>query len=137
MIILDTNVISAMMRQPDTQLIHWLDQQPLESLWTTSICVYEIEYGLRSLPAGKRRKGLEKAFQEALDEDLQGRVLDFDRAAAVAAAKISTLLRKVGRTIEVYDTMIAGIVASRRGTIATRNVKHFELAEILVVNPWE
>ena len=137
MIVLDSNIISAMMRLRDDQLVDWLDAQPLESLWTTSVCVYEIEFGLRVLPAGKRRTLLQIAFNQALRTDLGGRVLDFDGAAASQAASIAAQLRSVGRPVEVRDAMIAGIVAAHGATLATRNTKHFADSRIRLVNPWE
>lgn len=137
MIVLDSNVISALMNLPDSSVIHWLDAQPLQSLWTTSICVYEIEYGLNSLPSGRRRNGLKKDFDRALQVDLQGRILDFDAEAARAAGHISAELRRIGRPIDVRDAMIAGIVSSRRATLATRNIKHFAETQIRIVNPWD
>jgi len=137
MIVLDSNVISALMRQPEQALIEWLNAQPPESLWTTSICVYEIEFGLQSLPKGKRRKGLQSDFERAMEEDLEGRILNFDGQAAQHAAAISAHLRSIGRPIDVRDAMIAGIVLSRHATLATRNLKHFADTGVKLVNPWE
>jgi len=137
MIVLDSNVISALMRSPEPELIRWLDLQPAQSLWTTSVCVYEIEYGIQALPRGKRRQKLQEDFERALQEDLGDRVLDFDAAAARRAASISAALRQLGRPIDVRDAMIAGAVASRNATLATRNTRHFADTSISVVNPWK
>lgn len=137
MIVLDSNVISAMMRQPDKLLIAWLDTQPQQSLWTTSISVYEIEYGLQALLKGKRRQGLQKDFERAMQEDLEGRILDFDHLAAKQAAAISAHLRSIGRPIDVRDAMIAGISLSRNATLVTRNVKHFDQTGVNLINPWD
>lgn len=137
MMVLDSNMISAIMRQPDKLLIAWLDTQPQQSLWTTSICVYEIEYGLQALPKGKRRQGLQKDFARAMQDDLEGRILDFDLPAAQCAAAISAHLRSIGRPIDVRDAMIAGITLSRNATLVTRNVKHFAQTGVTIINPWE
>jgi predicted nucleic acid-binding protein len=138
MIVLDTNVISALMRAtPDPTVVSWLDAQPAESVWTTSVCVFEIEYGLRILPDGKRRQALERTFAQALQEDLGGRVLGFDVAAARQAATIAAKLRAAGRAVHSRDVQIAGTVAARRGTLATRNTKHFAETGITLINPWD
>ncbi|MSP80978.1 MAG: PIN domain-containing protein, partial [Rhodospirillales bacterium] len=127
MILLDTNVISALMRrESDPAVVGWLDRLPAESVWITSITIFEVRFGLDLLAAGRRRRQLEEAFVKALAEDFENRVLAFDRAAAEAAAGIAARERRAGRTIEIRDVQIAGIAAARRATLATRNVRHFE-----------
>lgn len=137
MIVLDSNVISAFMRSPDAALVRWLDSQPDRSLWTTSICIYEIEFGIQSLPRGRRRQELQDDFNQMLHLELGNRVLLFDAAAAKQAATISADLRMLGRTIDVRDAMIAGTVVARNATLATRNTKHFADTPVAIVNPWE
>ena len=138
MIILDTNVLSALMRKaPDPPVINWLDQQPAESIWITSITLFEARLGLALLPKGRRRSALESAFDLLLVEDLEGRILDFDRPAAEAAAALAAERQRQGRTVDIRDTQIAGVVLARRATFATRNVKHFSDLGADVVNPWE
>ena len=137
MIILDTNVISAVMKAaPDVAVVAWLDRQPVGSVWTTSITVFEIEYGLGRLPQGKRRESLAEAFAAMLREDLGGRVLPFDTQAAVAAGAVAAAIREQGRTVDVRDVQIAGIARVRQAPVATRNVRDFELA-CEVRNPWQ
>lgn len=126
-----------MRREPETAVVGWMDQQPAESIWITSITLFEARYGLALLPNGRRRKALETAFEELLVEDLEGRVLDFDRPAAEAAAVLAANRQREGRVIDIRDTQIGGIVLARRATIATRNVKHFSDFGAEVVNPWE
>jgi toxin FitB len=72
-----------------------------------------------------------------LVEHLEGRVLDFDTAAADAAADLAAARQRAGRPVDVRDTLIAGIVIARRATLATRNVKHFADLSVSVVDPWE
>ena len=137
MIVLDTNVLSALMQsQPEAGVVDWLDQQPAESIWTTAINVFEIRYGLHRLAHGKRRCALEKAFTALLDEDLEGRVLVFDTAAADQAARLAGERCRAGRPVDWRDTQIAGICEARNATLATRNTRHFEGLRTPVVNPW-
>jgi len=137
-IVLDTNVLSALMRDaPDAAVVHWLDRQAADVIWTTSITVFEVRFGLQTLPVGKRRRALEAAFARVLVEDLEHRVLDFDTAAADAAGVLAATRQKRGRPIDLRDTQIAGILLSRRATLATRNVRHFADLKVPIVNPWE
>jgi predicted nucleic acid-binding protein len=136
-ILLDTNVVSALMRvEPDPIVVEWLDGQPAESVWTTAITVFEVRFGLELLTAGRRRRLLEEAFAKALEEDLEGRVLSFDPAAAQAAGRLAAERRHAGRTVEIRDVQIAGIAAARKATLATRNLRHFEGFGLTLVDPW-
>lgn len=138
MIVLDTNVLSALMREiPDRPVVEWLDRQAAESIWITSITVFEARLGLALLPKGKRRQTLESAFNSLMAEDLEGRVLDFDQSAAEAAAQLSAERQRNGQTIDIRDTQIAGIVIARRAELATRNVRHFSDVGVDVINPWD
>jgi toxin FitB len=136
-IILDTNVVSALMRPSDNPVVLvWLDKQPLVSVWTTAITIFEIHLGLLLLPNGRRRSALEQAFADFVREDLQGRVLAFDAAAADAAASLAAAYRQRGRQVDIRDIQIAGIAIARKAAVATRNAKHFDDPSIPVVNPW-
>jgi predicted nucleic acid-binding protein len=137
MIILDTNVLGALMHiAPESRVVAWLDRQPAESIWITSITLFEALFGLALLPSGRRRQTLEAAFARLLKEDLQDRVLDFDSAAATEAALLAATRRKHGRPVDMRDTQIAGITLARRATLATRNVRHFADLRISIVDPW-
>lgn len=137
MILLDTNVLSALMQHtPDPRVVQWLDNQPGESIWTSSITVFEIRTGIELLERGRRRKRLEQTFSQLLAEDLNGRVQPFDQSAALAAGSIAATRQSAGRTVEIRDVQIAGIATSRRATLATRNTRHFEETGIHLVNPW-
>ncbi len=138
MIVLDTNVLSALMQeQPEATVIAWLDRQPAESIWTTSITVFESRLGLALLPKGRRRQRLEASFDRLLEEDLEHRVLAFDTFAAVETARLAAQRQIAGRPVDMRDTQIAGIALARRATVATRNHRHFDGLAVPVVNPWE
>jgi predicted nucleic acid-binding protein len=137
-IILDTNVLSALMQaQPDVRVIDWLDRQAPESIWITSITLFESRLGLALLPEGRRRQALEAAFERLLNEHLQNRVLGFDAAAALEAAMLAAARQRAGRPVDLRDTQIAGIAAARRAIIATRNLRHFQDLSVPVINPWD
>lgn len=137
MIILDTNVLSALMRTaPEAPVLAWLDRQPAESVWITSITLFEARFGLALLPTGRRRQTLEAAFARLLKDDLENRVLDFDGAAATEAASAAAERQKAGRPVDIRDTQIAGIALARRATLATRNVRHFVDLKVTIVDPW-
>jgi len=136
-IILDTNILSALMRQaPEAAVVHWLDRQPADSVWITSVTLFEVRLGLAILPRGRRRHALESAFEQLLAEDLEDRVLAFDSAAAAESASLAAERQKAGRPVDFRDTQIAGIALSRRATLATRNTRHFQDLRVAVVNPW-
>jgi len=136
MIILDTKVLSALMRQvPDQNVVTWLDQQPRTSVWTTSVTVFEVRFGLQILAVGKRRTLLTEAFEELLARMGQ-RVLTFDVAAAREASDLMAARNKKGRPGDLRDTMIAGIALAQHATLATRNIAHFQDTSIPLVNPW-
>ena len=138
MIILDTNVLSALMRvAPEAQVVRWLDRQPAESIWITAITLFETRLGLALLPRGRRRQSLELAFDRLLAQDLEHRVLDYDGAAALESAALAAARQRAGRTVDMRDTQIAGIALARRATLATRNVRHFQDLSVTVVDPWE
>jgi hypothetical protein len=137
MIILDTNVISALMRKEvDPVVVAWLDSQPTESIWLTAVTVFEVHLGLELLAPGRRRRQLEGAFARALDEDFEGRILPFERDAARAAALLAARRQQAGRPIEIRDVQIAGIAVARRAALATRNTPHFADLGIALVDPW-
>ncbi len=138
MIILDTNVVSEIMRsRPDERIPRWLDQQPRTSIWTTSVTVFEIRFGLESMPASKRRIALMDSFESWLDEVIEQRIASYDETAARRSAELAAEKQKKGRPGELRDTMIAGIVLASHATFATRNVTHFEEIAPSLVNPWE
>ena len=137
MLVVDTNVISAMMEptgHPGAQ--RWLDAQKIGFIHTSSVTLYEIQYGLRIMPEGRRRRNLEASFTQVLRQGLSLHILDFDPDAAVAAAEINAQLRAFGRSIDIRDLMIAGIAAAHGAALATRNTRHFADTGLTLVDPW-
>jgi len=138
MIVLDTNVISELMRPaPSGRVIEWLDRQPPEVIWLTSISVLEIRFGLELLDDGARRLRLEQAFYAVLAQDLAERVLTFDAPAADHTARLAATVRRAGRSMELRDAMIAGIALRHGAKLATRNLRHFEHAGMELESPWQ
>ncbi len=136
MIILDTNVLSALMRQvPDPRVVVWLDQQPRASIWTTAITILEVRFGLQIMEAGKRRALLMEAFDGLLHK-LGHRVAPFDADAAQKAGDLMASRHRKGRPGDLRDTMIAGVALARHAALATRYTTHFADAGLALINPW-
>jgi predicted nucleic acid-binding protein len=138
MIVLDTNVVSALMLPgSNPAIVSWLDRQPASAIWITAVSLLEVRSGLFLLPDGRRKRGLLEQFDRLLSDVIANRILPFDRSAAETAASVSAKRVAVGRTIDGMDTLIAGIVVSRHATLATRNIKHFSDLGVPLINPWE
>jgi toxin FitB len=137
MFLLDTNVLSAMMRAGLVpEVAAWTSRQPAELLFTTTVCQAEILAGLAVMPEGRRRSDLQVAARAMFLEDFDGRVLPFDIAAAVAYADLFALRRRAGRSTATVDLMIASIARCNGASVVTRNVADFDECGITVVNPW-
>ena len=137
MVILDTNVLSALIKDnPDPAIEGWLDGQPEVSVWTTAISIFEIRYGPAIMPVGRRQSLMLAEFERTIEEILEGRILVFDRLAAEQAALLMARRKSAGWPIDLRDTMIGGIALAQRATIATRNIRHFADLDVPVVDPW-
>ena len=137
MIVLDTNVLSELMRaSPEPKLLAWLTRQPIAGLFTTTLTQAEIFYGLALLPEGRRRIGLTEAARTMFEVEMAGRVLSFDGEAASAYPEIVVGRRKGGQPISQIDGQIAAIVRSRGARLATRNARDFTGCGITVIDPW-
>jgi len=135
-IVLDTNVISEMMKaNPEPAVCSWLDTQPAETLYLTSVTIAELLFGIGVLPAGKRRQRLGD-FVSRLPEVYDGRILAFDQDAAQHHAALAVLARKRGRGFPVPDGYIAAIAASRGFAIASRDTAPFQAVGLRVFDPW-
>ena len=137
MIILDTNVLSELMRpKPSTRVVAWVAKQPAAELFTTAITEAEIFYGIELLTKGKRREALLLAAEAMFAEDLAGRIFGFDSDAARIFSKIAAHRRALGKPITHADAQIAAIAQVRSAKLATRNVADFEDCDLALVDPW-
>jgi toxin FitB len=137
MIILDTNVLSELMRaKPSPQIAAWVARQPASELFTTSITEAEIFYGIELLSKGKRRESLLAAAEAMFAEDFAGRIFGFESEAARAFSRIAARRGQLGRPISHTDAQIAAIAQVRRAKLATRNVADFADCGVEVVDPW-
>jgi hypothetical protein len=137
MILLDTNVVSAIMRLPFEPLIEsWLDLQDKEQLYTTSPTIFEIRFGAERLPPGRRRRELEDLIETIVKPMFEDRIIDFDSAAAEAAARIRADQIMQGLNTDIPDSQIAGIAQNRNVPLATRNTRDFANLGFELIDPW-
>ena len=138
MIVLDTNVVSELMRpEPAEPVVSWIASQPATSQYTTTVTQAEILYGIQLLAAGKRRARLLSAADSMFAEDFAGRVLSFGSEAATLYARIAADRRRVGRPISHFDAQIAAIARASGAKVVTRNIADFRGCGIEVVDPWD
>lgn len=137
MLLLDTNMLSEMMRpEPERKIVDWIVRQPSDELFTAAVCQAEVLAGLAIMPSGRRRTGLEEAARAMFTDDFDGRILPFDTEAAVGYAEIFAARRNVGRPSGTIDLMVAAIARVRGASVVTRNVADFEGVGVTIVNPW-
>jgi predicted nucleic acid-binding protein len=137
MIILDTNIVSEMMRPvPEPSVLRWFANSIEDDTHLTAISLAEILLGIELLPVGKRRDVL-RAGAERTFAVIPGRVLGFDEKAAAAFSSISSTRRKLGKPISQFDAQIAAIARAHNALLATRDIADFEGCGVRVVNPWE
>jgi predicted nucleic acid-binding protein len=137
MIVLDTNVLSeALHPSPSDAVLRWLAGLEPLTVFTTSITLAEVLYGIERLPAGRRRARLSAAIEKVFDDEFKGRILPFDEESARIFPKIVAGRQALGRPISQSDAMIAAIARSRRAAVATRNTNDFEHCSVRTINPW-
>ncbi len=137
MILLDTNVVSELMRSsPDHAVEAWVADHPAEELFFSAIGEAELRYGVAVMPAGRRRDRLSSGIEAMLYEDFEGRVLPFDSDAARAYAEVASARRASGRPVPTADCQIAAIARSRGMSVATRNVRDFADMGVELIDPW-
>jgi toxin FitB len=137
MIILDTNVLSETLRPtPSARVLEWMRCEPTSALFTTAITESELLYGIALLPEGRRRQSLELVVEQIFAEDLAGRVLPFDNAAAREFADIAASRRRAARPISDADARIAAITRSRGAALAPRNIGDFAGCRLQLIDPW-
>lgn len=136
MIVLDTNVLSEVMRpSPAASVAQWMGSKGADELFTTAVTEAEILLGVKILPDGHRKLALENAAKRVFSL-IAGRILPFDSLAAQAFAEIVAERRAAGRPIMDFDAQIAAISRSRAMALATRNVSDFYGIGITVIDPW-
>jgi len=137
MIILDTNVLSEVMKvSPSPRVVEWWNSHPEDELYLTSITQAEILTGIELLPKGKLRAAIAEAAETTFREDFTARILPFDGEAAGEFARIVAARRKLGRPISQPDAQIAAIARNCGAVLATRNTEDFEHCGIKLANPW-
>jgi hypothetical protein len=138
MILLDTNVVSELMRPvPEPKVLLWLDARPAADIWISAVTVGEIRLGLALLPDGQRKERLAGLAEAMFEQDFADGCLSYDVLAAVEYAAIVATRTRLGRPISVEDAQIAAIARSGGLTLATRNTKDFsDIEELSLVNPW-
>lgn len=137
MIVLDTNVVSELMRQvPDDTVVRWVDRYPADEVFVTAVTAAELEYGVARLPAGRRKTVLAAKVAELLAEDLEDQILPFDCAAAEYYGTIAAAREEQGRPISIADAQIAAICRRFAACLATRNIKDFVDTGLTLLNPW-
>jgi len=136
MVLLDTNIVSAVMApSPPGAVIQWLNLQESSLLCISAITMAEIGYGLAVLPDGKRRRQLEDRFERFVAHGFDQRVVSFDELSARHYSEVMGHRKQMGRPLSVLDGQIAGIARAHRMTLATRNIRDFEECGLELVNP--
>jgi predicted nucleic acid-binding protein len=137
-ILLDTNVISALMRPTvEPAVVAYIDAQPTDRLFISCVCEAEVRYGLVRLPVGRRRTALTVAFEKLLTDWFKDQVIAFDSACAAAYADVRVRCANAGRPIAIADAMIAATAVAHGAILATRNIADFAGCGIAVENPWD
>lgn len=138
MIVLDTNVVSELMRlRADPRVVAWVDGQDTAEVYLTAITTAELRYGVARLPAGRRRTALADRVARTIAEDFAGRILAFDDDAAGHYADIVVRRERRGMTVSMADAQIAAVCRAHSAVLATRNTKDFTYAGINILNPWQ
>ena len=137
MIVLDTNVVSELMRPaPSPAVMSWASRRDAAALFFSAVGEAELRLGVATMPAGRRRNEIEEAIEAMLREDFTGRVLPFDSAAARTYAEIAASRRAAGRPVATMDAQIAAIARSKNMAVATRNTRDFTNTGVDLTNPW-
>ena len=138
MILLDTNVVSEVMRvAPEPAVLDWMNASEASHLYLATITIAEISYGLQILPEGRRRQAITARFDRFIEQGFAHRVLPFDAAAAFIYGDVMARRKRMGRPLSVLDGQIVSIAKAHRMMVATRNTVDFEDTGVELLNPWE
>ena len=137
MILLDTNIVSEMMKPgPQPSVVTWLDEQDEATLFICAPVLAELRYGAELLPAGKRRNELGKVIDQIENDVFRGRILPFEQSAASHYAKIAAARRHLGRPLNQMDGLIAAIALSHEAVLSTRDEAGFADLGLKIINPF-
>jgi hypothetical protein len=137
MILLDTNIVSEMMKPTgDAKVRLWIDSYAELDFYIATPVVAELRFGLALLPQGRKKDALAKACDVIEDEIFAGRILAFDQRAAHAFARLRAKRQGLGKPLGVIDAMVASVASAHAMTLATRNISDFSDLELAVVNPF-
>ncbi|MCT0214367.1 type II toxin-antitoxin system VapC family toxin [Synechococcus sp. CS-1326] len=137
MVLLDTNVLSELMRpDPHPAVLAWSDQLDPEAVGITAMNEAEILHGLARLPRGRRRQSLEERWEQLVPAFFSGRVFSFDRMAAHWYAQLLHQRGVIGRPMATADAVIAATALALGATLATRNTADFAGVGLPLINPW-
>jgi predicted nucleic acid-binding protein len=137
MIILDTNVVSELMRQdPAPRVAAWVRRRDRRELCLTSITVAEILYGIDRLPDGRRKQVLRDTADDIF-RTFSDQVLPVDAAAAEQYAFIAAARERAGKPIPGFDALIAAVCRSRGAALATRNLTDLDGTGVQLMDPWD
>lgn len=130
MIVLDTDVISDLMRpRPTSRVLVRLGETPAEQQSTTAVTIGELAYGAA-------RVGRPELYERAIGLLGATRILPFDRRAAEHYGRIRTELERLGTRLADPDLRIAATVLAVDGTLISGNVRHFARVPELRVEDW-
>jgi predicted nucleic acid-binding protein len=137
MILLDTNVVSALMAPaPPSSVLTWINRHSTETIFLSTITIAEISYGIWILPSGRRRESLTSRFSEFVTSGFAQRILSFDARSAAVYGEVMAHRREIARPLSSLDGQIASIARTHSLAVATRNLRDFEECGIALVNPF-
>lgn len=138
MIVLDTNVVSELMRaRPEPRVLAWVDAQPPRQLVITAVTAAELRYGVARLPRGRRRTRLAADVEALIEQDFAERVLPFTVESSAEYAQVVTARERAGQPISTSDAQIAAICRTRDAALSTRNTADFEGCGVDLIDPWQ
>jgi toxin FitB len=138
MMVLDTNVVSELMRvSPDPKVLAWIDRQNSDTLYLTSTIAAELLHGVARLPTGIRKRNMSQELSLFLEQDFANRILPFDLSSAHNYAELLSSREAVGRPIDALDAQIAAVCIQHAATLVTRNQKHFVDLGLDLIDPWQ